>query len=114
MKTPEETVEYIDHWIANSLDRPEMYASSPIALEEMVSLLESLRSFILEQEPSEPWRLPSPYSAYLVAQGYGSGCFTSKNESHGFEGLVAFLRQYLITQNRTQRGEHGKMTTTTD
>jgi hypothetical protein len=100
MKTPEEIVEHIDHWIAHAMDRPEMYASTPRALEEMVLLLEDLRSFIREDSPFGPWGCSSSYKSYLVAQGFGAASFSSRRADCNFKKLVHFLRQYLISEDR--------------
>jgi hypothetical protein len=108
MKSPEQIVEYIDQWIANSLDRPQMYAASPEALEGTVFVLEELRSFVVEQESSGPFRL-FPYPAYLEAHGFGCSTFTGASGNNTFEALVAFLRQYLISQNRPHQGGYRTM-----
>jgi hypothetical protein len=101
MKSPEETLDYIDRFTRSALDRPHMYASSPQALEEKLALLDMVRSFILEIPPRQG------YPAYLRSKGYGVGQFLSRfipnsglsdKDKELFQALGSFWRQYLASR----------------
>ncbi|GEM_PF-2900585 len=111
MKSSQEILEYIRGRYAVILERPHMYASSPQALEDVLTWLDHLREFIVVGgTPSAP----SAYSKYLLSRGFGSGNFTSRkypprslndNDRKIFKELCDFWRDYLMEKSNVLEQE---------
>jgi len=111
MRTTEDVLNYIETLIGYSLERPEMYAPNPIALENALMVLDDLAAFILSQDgnPSVVYR--SAYSGFLMERGFGASRFTSRlpddadqfSTRDKFKPLCDFWLEYL--NFRRERGQ---------
>jgi len=105
--TESRALDWIDNYYLEIVKCPEMYASSPSALEDIVWVLESLRHDLLTGKPTGS---PTPYQNYLAAQGFHAASFTASAVQTSaepepachvsFADYVAFLRRYLSSQGR--------------
>jgi hypothetical protein len=101
VKTPSEIVGFIDDLQRHMLQRPSMYASSPESLEEQFGLLESLRAFIMSDQPGFPTN--SGYREYAMQVGKcGAMSFTGKRRQDIWEDFCKFFRGYLKSQGRVK------------
>src|SRR5262249_33734508 len=114
MKSPEQIVAYIDTHIHYAITRrPWMYASTPEALEEVLSALDTVRYFILFAPEAEfPVHEPS-YSTYLSRNGYGVAGFCTRYRERSeravenrelFAELAAFWRRYVADRMSASSG----------
>ena len=111
MKSSSEVVRYIDTFISSALERPSMYGSSPIALEEVLRRLDAIRDFILCEGP-ETAQVRTSYGRHLSEMGYGVGSFCmqlrkpsselSETDVEVFNKLAEFWKEYLRSQKRPQ------------
>jgi hypothetical protein len=102
MKSADQILDRIDRFIFAALERPSMYASSPIALEQVLARLDELRDFILS-EREESFVERSSYGKYLSQTGYGVGMFcalTDRAPAEQFQPLAKFWKQYLESTGR--------------
>ena len=100
-------LQWMDNYYQGVLEHPEMYASSPSALEDVVDALESIRHKIL---PNNTTRTLNPYQEFLLEKGFGSASFTYRminefnngnlSESRLFTKYATFLHDYLVSQSR--------------
>ena len=74
MKSFEDVIRFVDEMFLNMLERPQMYASSPEALEDVLMTLEKLRGFILGDGLDKP----SAYTKFLLAHGFGVAKLTGQ------------------------------------
>ncbi len=98
MKSANETVEYIEQITLAAQARPKMYVSSPVALEEIFSWFDKLRSFILSPDITSESRRDG-YTGYLISRGCGSASYCHRKETDGeplpsFEEVVAVFHDY--------------------
>jgi hypothetical protein len=100
-------LQWIDNYYHGVLEHPEMYASSPMGLEDVINAIESMRHSILS---SNTTRTLNPYQEFLLEKGFGSASFTyrmthgvedtKRHESVLFAKYAAFLHEYLASQSR--------------
>ena len=98
LKTSAEIVAHLQELRAASLVRPDMYAASPEALEDVLSLIDRLLQFI---DPAVV--AGRGYSEFLQARGFGSANFCSRRRPHNltpddrelFRELAEFWQEYL-------------------
>jgi hypothetical protein len=96
----DDVLEYINNYYEAALARPEMYATHPQGLEDILVSLEQLRFYILtgETQPSE-----LPYFKFLEAEGFDVANYVTrklesiKNESELFHLFCLFFRKYLTS-----------------
>jgi hypothetical protein len=101
MKTAEELVKYIDHYMEVALERPSMYASSPQSLEDSFFLLVTILDFLYETKPANQ---TNSYQAFLQSKGFGVGHYTRKyypqeklmaHDRQVFGEFATFFREFL-------------------
>ncbi len=103
MRTIADVKRYIDSGLLNALDRPDMYASSPECLEQLLSLQDRMR---LEIIGLDRYQHEFGYTAYLMSQGYGAANFCYRQCESGesitkaelFARLVQFWREYFRSE----------------
>lgn len=104
MKTPEDLLRFIDNRYSRMLVQPEGYAESPNGLQSMISLLEEIREFVLDQ-PGESGK----FNSFLISQGYPvTGICTEPGESvtltddllRKLRTVAGVMRQFLETEGR--------------
>lgn len=101
MKTALEVVGFIDEYVFHSLKRPAMYASSPQALEDILSFCDGLRNYIMEVPRDFMGDECTSYSSFLQSKGYGAGTFTDPKKNEGltnsqvFKNLASHYEEYL-------------------
>jgi hypothetical protein len=89
MRQPREIVRFIDRYSRHALERPDMYAASPEALEDSLRLLDALRRFILDETVRRESFWESPYHEFLREKGFG--------------GFTFSLRTFSSARNNSQR-----------
>jgi hypothetical protein len=104
MRSPAEIIRHIDTSIAYALQRPHMYASTPDALDQVLSSLEFVRHFILVPG-AVPHVADNPYSSFLRDHDFGVAQFTTRQDptqpaEKRFADLAAFWRPYLASSYR--------------
>jgi hypothetical protein len=100
-------LQWMDNYYEGVLEHPEMYASSPSGLEDVINALESIRHKILSTDTT---RTLNPYQEFLLEKGFGSASFTYRmiNEFNNgnlseltlFTKYATFLHDYLASQSR--------------
>lgn len=99
MKSGEEIVRYVDEYTAAMLDRPHMYAGTPESLEEILSILDDLRTYAVSAE-AQPIRGRSLYGDYNSELGYGALGYFGRRKLEGkpppnFAEVAQFFRDFL-------------------
>ena len=100
-------LQWIDNYYEGVLEHPEMYASSPSGLEDVVSALESIRHKVLSTNETHTL---NRYRNFLLQKGFGSASFTYRMVTEGtiaksresvlFTQYATFLHEYLASQSR--------------
>jgi hypothetical protein len=102
MKAPAEIVKFIHDMQRHMLQRPQMYASSPQSLEEQLTLLENLRTFVLSDQPGFP--AERAYADYAARVGKcGAMSFTGRYSHEVWAKFCTFFKNYLVSQGRPQQ-----------
>ncbi len=104
MRTTREILEYIDSYLSNATDRPKMYAANPESLEDTLSELDRLGSFIMSESGTR-WIGESDegYSAFCSANDLGSSnfCYRLKidhQQEASFTQVAEFWKEYLTSK----------------
>jgi hypothetical protein len=110
MKSGEEIVAFIDQYMEWAMERPEMYAEDPAALESIFFVLEQVRQFAVV-DSENPRETASRYGFYLGEQGFGAMCFTTDASTlphfitdemkQSFRPFIEFWKGYLAWRDRT-------------
>jgi hypothetical protein len=112
MRSVPEILCYIESFVTSALERPPMFASSPLALEEKLDLLDKIRNFILCDDPANS-SFRDQYSQFLCSEGFGVSQFTSQfypdrtltaHDEVAFRELAEFWRKYLASQGHQRFG----------
>ena len=102
MKTSEQIRAYLLDAVDHALRRPMMYHSSPESMEECFALIDDLLAFMAGDAHS-------PYTEYLVEQGFGAMRFTTRLPGAGqaegdrFRAFAQFFAAYLMASPHYQR-----------
>ena len=107
---------WIDNYYSEIAKRPQMFAATPQALENIVWILEEMRHELLAVAQAS---LENPYQAFLTTKGFESASFTSRGdgeEGRGqlntgvtFEEFVDFLNDYLESRGRARHQREKKI-----
>jgi len=107
MRSADQIVQYIEHFYSLAVERPESYFWSPVAMEAVLSELEVLYEFIVDDKRTFPLRfLNFGYNEFLMQEGYGASSFTHNRgeEPASFSAMAAFWRKYLESDMRKRPG----------
>ncbi len=109
MRSTQEIVEFIDFYIDNCLERPHMYAASPLAMEDMLYALDLIRQFITNESLIVGEPFPSAYARYLEDKGFGVATFIIRKiqlshydgtDESLFAELADFWREYISQRDK--------------
>ena len=97
-----DVIDTLDSWRANMVERPQMYASSPEAIEDMLLLLDRIKFLIAGVEAGTP-PYASGYSAFLQSKGFEAATFCARRRSRSltdedltlFAELSRFVKEFL-------------------
>lgn len=97
-----EVINTLDAWLANMVERPQMFASSPEAIEDILLLLDRIRFLIAGVEAGTP-PYASGYSAFLQSKGFEAATFCARRRTRPltdedqalFSELRVFVKEYL-------------------
>lgn len=103
MKTTADVLSYIEDFMANMQDRPDMYAANPEALEGQLSLLDDIRKRLLTPDADEFALHNLGYTAFLKSRSYGVASYCHRqreagkvrNERQLLLNLADFWKQYM-------------------
>lgn len=105
MKTTADVVRFIEEFMTNIQDRPDMYAANPESLEDQLSLLDDLRKQILAPDADRFALHDAGYTAFLRSKGFGVANFchqqrakrnrpSTKQDPELFQKLAEFWKNY--------------------
>jgi hypothetical protein len=108
MRTVDDALTYIDAFISRCLEQPEMYAANPVALEEVLTVLDNLAAFLRSDDQFPVLVNRSRYAEFIKSKGYGAESFTCRlpdaiaveRDRAAFEPLCAFWREYLSVRDK--------------
>jgi hypothetical protein len=103
MKTTADVLSYIEDFMANINDRPDMYAANPESLEGQLSLLDDMRKRLLMPNADEFALRDLGYTAFLKSRSYGVASYchrqreaaTLLDDRQLFLNLADFWNQYM-------------------
>ena len=108
-RSSKEVLELIDQRLSYFVAKPEGYASSPRALEDVITYLESIRGFILgDRDEGEA------FSNYAASLGYGTASIChepgtsellSEHDIQMFHRVAEVLKAFLETHNRLRNAD---------
>ena len=107
MKNAIEIVNYIDEYVFHCLKRPAMYASSPQALEDILSFCDEIRNFAMEVNEVFLGEGCTSFRQFLKSKGFEAQAFTNAKENQGlndfemFNKLVKIYSEYLNNKSST-------------
>ncbi len=108
MRTVQDAITYIDSMISYCLERPEMYAWNPVALEGLLMTLDNLAAFLKSDDDRPILVHRSRYPDFVRSKGYGAVQFIGQNpvdstvDEHSraaFQPLCDFWREYLAVRD---------------
>ena len=110
MKTTADVVRYIEEFMANIQDRPDMYAANPESLEGQLSLLDGLRKQILAPDADRFALHDAGYTAFLRSNGFGVANFCHRQRAKRnraitrqdlelFQKLAEFWKSYMTSSH---------------
>lgn len=111
MKTSKDLLQFIDDRYSRIIDQPIHFASSAVGLESIVSLLEEIRAFILDQ-PDDSLK----FVEFLTSRGYGvtgichePGAIVTLTDDvrQQIANVATVLRQFLEAEGRLPPSERG-------
>jgi hypothetical protein len=107
MKSPQDTIDFINDFYRHVLDRPHMYSRNPQSLEETLMMVDQIREFILSDADDEDAGKGKRYATFLLANGFGASRFTSRHypshvvsdhDKRIYQDLCEFWRKYLASR----------------
>lgn len=110
MITSDQILSYVDERIDCILARPQMFASSPEGMEDVLITLDDLTQFV-RSEGKQPKSHTSGYRAFLEARGFESASFCSRHRPGRrledddmllFSRLADFWQEYRKSSTTTR------------